>query len=63
MNVCMNYISERYNINKMNASKENDICDYCYFLNKGFKYELNICNDCHDLTQKAMSFNDVAYFC
>ena len=26
----------------------------------GFKYEPYLCNDCHDLMQKAMSFNDVA---
>ena len=33
----------------------------CYnFLNKNFKYELYLCNSCHDLIQKAMNFNDVA---
>ena len=26
----------------------------------GFKYEPYLCNGCHDLMQKAMSFNDVA---
>ena len=26
----------------------------------GFKYESYLCNGCHDLMQKAMSFNDVA---
>ena len=26
----------------------------------GFKYEPNLCNGCHDLMQKAMSFNNVA---
>ena len=31
-----------------------------YFLDKNFKYEPYLCNGCHDLMQKAMSFNDVA---
>ena len=53
-------ISEGIDINKTNASKECDICHYWYFLDKGFKYVLYLCNDCHDLMQKAMKFNDVA---
>ena len=57
MNVCMNYkileydridISEEININKTNASEECDICHYWYFLDKNFKYEPYICNDCHN---------------
>ena len=27
---------------------------------KNFKYEPYLCNNCHDLMQKAMNFNDVA---
>ena len=53
-------ISEGIDINKTNASKECDICHYLYFLDKSFKYELYLCNGCHDLIQKAMNFNDVA---
>ena len=53
-------ISERIDINKINASKECDICDYWYFLDKGFKYEPYLCNGCHDLMQKAVNFNGVA---
>ena len=45
--------------NKTNASKECNICHYCYVLNKGFKYEPYICNGCHDLTRKVTNF-DVA---
>ena len=26
---------------------------------KSFKYEVYLCNGCHDLMQKAMNFNDV----
>ena len=29
------------------------------FLDKSFSYEPYLCNGCHDLMQKAMSFNDV----
>ena len=53
-------ISEGFNINKTNASKECDICHYWYFLDKNFNYEPYLCNGCHDLMQKAMNFNDVA---
>ena len=53
-------ISEEIDINKTNASKECDVCHYWYFLCKNFDYEPYLCNDCHDLMQKAMNFNDVA---
>ena len=53
-------ISEGIDINKTNLSKECDICHYWYFKDIGFKYEKYLCNGCHNLMQKAMSFNDVA---
>ena len=49
-------ISEKIDVNKTNLSKECDICHYWYFKNIGFKYEPYLCNGCHDLMQKAMSF-------
>ena len=30
------------------------------FKDVGFKFEKYLCNGCHDLMQKAMSFNNVA---
>ena len=30
------------------------------FLDKNFNYDPYLCNGCHDLMQKVMSFNDVA---
>ena len=42
-------------------SKECDICHYWYFKDIGFKYQLYFSSGCHDLMQKAMSFNDVAF--
>ena len=53
-------ISEGINVNKRNLSKECDICHYWYFKDIGFKYELYLCKVCHDLMQKAISFNNVA---
>ena len=46
--------------NKTSLSRQCDICHYWYFKNIGFKYEPYLCNVCHDLMQKAMSFNNVA---
>ena len=53
-------ISEGIDINKTIASKECDICHYWYFKDISCKYEPYLCNDCHDLMQKGMSFNNVA---
>ena len=53
-------VSGGIDVNKTNLSKECDICQYWYFKDIGFKYEKYLCNVCHDLMQKAMSFNNVA---
>ena len=53
-------ISEGIDVNKTNASKECDIFHHWHFKDIGFKYEPYLCNCCHDLMQKAMSFNDAA---
>ena len=53
-------ISDGTYVSKTSPSKECDICHYWCFRDIGFKYEPYLCNGCHDLTQKAMSFNDVA---
>ena len=53
-------ISEGIDVNKTNLSKECDICHYWYFKNIGFKCEPYLCNGCHDLIQKAISFNNIA---
>ena len=47
-------------VNKTKLSKECDICHYWYFKDIGFEYEPYLCNACHDLMQKAMSFNNIA---
>ena len=51
--------SEGTDVNKTSSSKECDICHYWNFKDIGFKYEPYLSNGCHDLMQKAMSFNNV----
>ena len=41
------------------CQKECDICHYWYFKDVGFKCEPYLCNGCHDLMEKAMSFNNI----
>ena len=40
-------ISEKIDVNKINAPKECDICHYWNFKYIGFNYELYLCNGCH----------------
>ena len=54
-------ISEGIDVNKTSLSKECDIWHYWYFKDIGFKCEKYLCNGCHDLMQKAMKFNNVAF--
>ena len=53
-------ISKGIDIKKTNASKKCKICHFLYFKDIGFNYEPYLCNGCHGLLQKAISFNDVA---
>ena len=53
-------IFEIIDINKTSASKERDICHYWYFWNKGFKFQPNLCNRCHDLIMISMKLSDIA---
>ena len=53
-------ISGGIDIMKTNALKECKICHYWYFKDIGVKYELYLCNGCHELMQKSASFNDPA---
>ena len=55
-------ISEGIDVNKINLSKECDICHYWYFKDVSFKYEPYICNGCYELMQKAMDFNNIAMY-
>ena len=52
-------ISEGIDVNKSYNSKECSICHYWYFLDKNFSYQPYLCNGCHDLMQKTISYNNV----
>ena len=45
---------------KQYCKKKCDICHYWYFKDIGLKCQKYLCNGCHNLMQKAMSFNNVA---
>ena len=47
-------------INKTSESKECDICHNWNFLNKGFKFQPDVCNGCHDLLTMSMNFSGIA---
>ena len=51
-------ISEGIDTDKTSAGCS--ICHYWYFLDKNFNYDPYLCNGCHDLMQKVMSFKNVA---
>ena len=41
-------VTERIDVKKMIESKQYGICQYCYFLNKRFKFQLDVCNGYHN---------------
>ena len=68
MNVCMLQIlffdsinvSQGINVNKTSGSKECDIYHYWYFSTYSFKFQLSVCNRCHNLLIMTMSLSDIA---
>ena len=53
-------ISEGIDVNKTRESKSCDICHYWYFLDKGFKFQPDVCNGCHDGLMMSMYLSDIA---
>ena len=47
---------DRVDVNKTSKSKGCDIC----FLNKGFKFQPNVCNGYHDLVMMSLNLSDIA---
>ena len=41
--------SEEIDVNKTIKSQKYDICHYWYFSDKGFKFQLDVCNGFHDV--------------
>ena len=52
-------VSEGFDTNKTNESKDCGICQHWYFLNKGFKFQAYVCNRCHDLLMMSMKLSDI----
>ena len=53
-------VSEGIDVYKTSELKKCDICLYWYFLDKGFKFQPDICNGCHDLLTMSMNLSNVA---
>ena len=42
------------------VSRECSLCHFCFFLDKNFNYQKYLCDGCHDMSMKAISFNNLA---
>ena len=51
-------VSKGIDVNKTDGSPECIICHQWYFLEIIFKFQPEVYNCCHNLMQKAISFND-----
>ena len=52
-------VSEDIDANKTGSSCDCINCLYWYFPKLNFRFQLKVCNRCHDMTQKSMSFDDI----
>ena len=48
-------------INKTSTSKK-CICHFWYFLDKKFRLQSSLCNDCHDVLMMFININSIAIF-
>ena len=53
-------VSEGTDANKTIESKDCDIFRYWYFLDKGSKFQQNVCNRCHDLLMMSVNLYELA---
>ena len=53
-------VSDRVDVNKTRKSRECDICQYWYSLDKGFKFQPDVCNGCHDVLMMSMNLSNIA---
>ena len=51
-------VSEGIDVYKTSASKACVICRYWYFLDKRFRFQLYVCNGCHDASTMSMKSKD-----
>ena len=55
-------VSEGINTNKRSLSKECMLCHYWYSEDVGFKFELHVCNKCHNILMTAYELKKIAIF-
>ena len=53
-------VSERIDVNKINASKQCILCHYWYFKDVGFKFELHVCSKCHNILMTVYGLKNIA---
>ena len=47
-------------VNKTSESNKCDICHCWYFLDKGSKFQLDVCHGCHDVLMMPMILSNIA---
>ena len=52
--------SEGTDVNETSASKECNICYYWNILKKGFTFQPNVCNRCHEFLMIPMNLSNIA---
>ena len=53
-------VSEGIDVNKTSLSKECMLCHYWYFKDVGFRFELHVCNKCHNILITAYELRNIA---
>ena len=54
-------ISEGVDVKKCNeTSRQCSLCKFYFFLNKNFNYQTYLCDECHDISTKATSMQNLA---
>ena len=53
-------VSKGIDVNKIKTPLECIICHYSYFFKIDFRFQPKVFDNCHDLMQNIMGFNDVA---
>ena len=53
-------VSEGIDVNKTSESKECDICHYCYFLDKAFKFQSDFWNGFQGVLIMSMNLSNIA---
>ena len=58
-NVCDG--SEGIDVNKAGEQKKCDICRYWYYLDKGFKFHMDVRNGCYDVLMMSINPNRLLF--